>query len=393
MGFVKSLLGGKPGGFQAQGPTQAQLNTSWDQQQAALKQQQDFINAVTAQNGLTNQSNVFNQMQGLSSQFQNIAAGAGPNPAMAALNQATGANVANQAALMAGQRGAGANPALLARQAAMQGAQTQQQAVGQAATMQAQQQLAALQALQQQQAMMGNLAGAQVNEQQGALSQYMQGTGQQRAQLLGQQQAANDLNAKMAQMKAGMQGNLLGSLMGGVGSAMQMIGKMGAGAAGGGGGGSMTGDQAASISGNATPDMYDIKNAATYNDLFPSNKAEGGEIKAQSAGPRSSYGMMLKGIPMAKGGKVPAMVSPGEVYLKPEEVKKVADGKKAPMDGEKIPGKPKVGGAKNDYANDTVPKTLEEGGIVLPRSVTKSKNPDKKAAEFVKAILAKKGMR
>ena len=385
MGFVKSLLGGKPGGFQAQGPTQAQLNTSWDQQQAALKQQQDFINAVTAQNGLTNQSNVFNQMQGLTGQFQNIAAGQGPNPAMAALNQATGANVANQAALMAGQRGAGANPALLARQAAMQGAQTQQQAVGQAATLQAQQQLAALQALQQQQGMMGNLAGAQVNEQQGALSQYIQGTGQQRAQLLGQQQATNALNEQMAQSRAGMQGNLLSSIMGGVGSAMQFIGSKGLGAAGG-GGGSGTGP------GGVNGDDYFMQ-YGQGNTTPVEQQAEGGEIKAQPVGPRSGYGQMLKGIPMAKGGKVPAMVSPGEVYLKPEEVKKVADGKKAPMDGEKIPGKPKVGGAKNDYANDTVPKTLEEGGIVLPRSVTKSKNPDKKAAEFVKAILAKKGMR
>jgi len=57
--------------------------------------------------------------------------------------------------------------------------------------------------------------------------------------------------------------------------------------------------------------------------------------------------------------------------------------------GETIPGKPKVSGAKNDYANDTVKKTLQEGGIVLPRSVTKSKNPDKNAEAFVAAVLAK----
>jgi hypothetical protein len=91
----------------------------------------------------------------------------------------------------------------------------------------------------------------------------------------------------------------------------------------------------------------------------------------------------------AKGGKVPALVSPGEIYLKPKDVKEVAKGKKSPLDGEKIPGKAKVKGAKNSYANDTVPKTLDEGGIILPRSVTQSKTPGKDAAAFVEAILAK----
>lgn len=100
----------------------------------------------------------------------------------------------------------------------------------------------------------------------------------------------------------------------------------------------------------------------------------------------------------AKGGqakkKVPAMVSPGERYLPPSEVKAVAAGKKAPIKaGEKIPGKAKVSGAKNDYANDTVAKTLEAGGIVLPRSVTQAKDPAKKAQEFVAAILRKDSLK
>jgi len=95
----------------------------------------------------------------------------------------------------------------------------------------------------------------------------------------------------------------------------------------------------------------------------------------------------------AKGGKVPAMVSPGEVYLSPEKAKAAKAGKINPMKaGETIPGKPKVGGAKNDYANDTVPKDLEEGGLVLPRSVTKSKNPEWAAHAFVRAHMARGGM-
>ena len=95
----------------------------------------------------------------------------------------------------------------------------------------------------------------------------------------------------------------------------------------------------------------------------------------------------------AHGGKVPALVSPGEKYLSPSAVKKVKEGKNPMAVGETIPGKPKVGGAKNDYANDTVPKTLEEGGIVLPRSVTQAKNPHWEAMKFVRALQAKKSGR
>lgn len=365
MGFVKSLLGGSPGGFQAAGPSSAQLKTSWEQQQASIKQQQDFLNAIAAQNGLGNQANVFQQQQGLANQFQNVANGQGPNPAMAALNQATGQNVANQAALMASQRGAGANTGLIARQAAMQGANTQQQAVGQAATMQAQQQLAAMGQLQQQQANMANLAGAQVGEQQTAATGLGQQTSSQRGQLLGQQAQANQINAGMAQQKAGMQGQLLGNLMGAAGTGLGMMFAGPAGAAA----GNSIGSGLARGGQNTSADMF----------------ADGGKVQ-----PRSAYGRMLN---MATGGAVPAMVSPGEVYLNPSAVQDVKAGSKKPMDGEKIPGQPKVSGAKNSYANDTVPKTLEEGGIVIPRSVTQGKNPDKKAAEFVRAVLSKKGMK
>jgi hypothetical protein len=94
----------------------------------------------------------------------------------------------------------------------------------------------------------------------------------------------------------------------------------------------------------------------------------------------------------AKGGKVPALLSPGERYLPPSTVKAVAQGKADPMrDGKKVPGKPKVGGAKNSYANDTVKASLDEGGIVIPRSITQGKNPHWAAHKFVSAIMAKNG--
>jgi hypothetical protein len=336
------LSSSKGAGFQAQGVDPAQLKTAYNQTQSSIKQQQDFVNALSGQNGLANQSNVFGQQQGLADQFQNIASGVGPNPAQAMLAQATGQNVSNQAALMAGQRGAGANTGLLARQAAQQGAGIQQQAAGQGATMQAQQSLAALGQLQNQQANMANMANTQVGQQQAGLQQLANQGLQQQSNLMGLQSNINSANAGIAAQNAQSQANLLGNVMGGAGDAIMFA-------------------------------------------------AEGGKVedKLQSTGPRSVLGKLHQGIPMAEGGKVPALVSPGEVYLKPQDVQQVAKGQKAPLDGEKIPGKPKVKGAKNSYANDTVPKTLEEGGIILPRSVTQAKNAPDKAAEFVRAILAK----
>lgn len=175
-------------------------------QTAALGQQQGFNNQLAAANGIGTQGsaisglqNLAAQQQGTANQYQNIANGTGPNPAQAMLNQQTGQNVANQAALMAGQRGAGANVGLMARQAAQQGANTQQQAVGQGATMQANQQIAGLQGLAaQQQAMggtqqaIGGLGTTQAGMQQAGI-QNMAGQG---AQLTGQQQAG--LNAQQA---------------------------------------------------------------------------------------------------------------------------------------------------------------------------------------------------
>jgi len=360
LGHVAGMLGlgGGAGGTGFAGPASANLlnpattkqaNTAYDANQAALAQQQAFVNALQAQNGIQNQSNVFNQLQ-------NIASGQGPNPAQAMLANATGANTANQAALMASQRGAAVNPALIARQAAMQGAANQQNAAGQAAALQAQQSLGAL-------GQMGGLASTQVGQQQAGVQNLTAAQQAEQAQILNQINAQNQANIGMQSnintANAGLAGAVLGNTGKAIGGAFQGLG-LGAAA------------------------------------------AEGGSVenlpKIGQNGPQSIFGQYLtspnarSSISMAEGGKVPALVSPGERYLPPSEVKKVADGKKAPMEaGEKIPGKPKVGGAKNDYANDTVPKTLEEGGIVLPRSVTQSKNPHWAAHKFVSEIMAKNG--
>lgn len=119
----------------------------------------------------------------------------------------------------------------------------------------------------------------------------------------------------------------------------------------------------------------------------------GGQAMPIAQGAQATAGMPQH-VFFADGGTVPALVSPGERYLPPAAVKQVAQGKKSPMKaGSKIPGKPVVGGAKNDYANDTVSKKLEKGGIVIPRSITQGDDAEEKAHAFISAILAHQGLK
>lgn len=335
MGFVTDLLSaGKGAGFQAQGANIAtpvntqQTDLAYNQSQDALYQQQAFLNALQGQNGIGNQSNVFGQQQALANQLQTQAQGGGPNPALAQLNMATGQNVANQAALMAGQRGAGGNVGLMGRQAAMQGANAQQQAVGQAAVLRANQQLAAQNALQQQQNMMGGLATQQVGQQANAQNALVSGyqnqqnallnaMGQQNNSMIQNQSAMNTANASIAGQNAQSQAQGLGKGLGAIGTVMGL------------------------------------------------KFADGGQVP----GPESFFGKFVNG--MASGGPV-----------------------SGPIDfssGGKLPGKAEVAG--DSYANDKVPILGSPGEIMLPRSVTMHKNAPEKAAEFVRAILAKKGMK
>lgn len=386
--------------------TTEQANQQYQNAQTGLQGQQDFLKAVQAQNGLGNQSSVFNQMQG-------VANGTGPNPAQAMLANATGANVANQAALMAGQRGANQNVGMMTRQAAQQGATTQQQAAGQGAAMQANQSLGAL-------GQMGSLATNQANQQANATNAYSnaaqgeQGqilgaiTGQNNAQV-GNMASQNQANSGISKELVKPQADFFGNLMSSAGSAAMM-------ADGGQVQGTTTLNQVAnpsqsgprSFAGSIFNSMAPTSNAM---DESPSSKAGATVGKGLGTGISS----VAKGISsvfnddaggagggamssltapggasmmtaMARGGAVPAMVSPGEKYLSPDKAAKVAAGKADAMKtGETIPGKPKVDGAKNSYANDTVPATLQEGGIVLPRSITQGEDAQKKAIAFVKA--------
>ena len=537
MSFVGDMLSGSKGaGFQGTGVDQTQINTAYGQTQQGIAQQQAFVDALKGQNGLENQTSVFNQQQQLSDQLQGVANGTGPNPALAQLNQTTGNNVANQAALMAGQRGSNANIGMIARQAAQQGAATQQQAVGQGATLGAQQQLAGMQQLQNQQTSMGNMANQQVGQRQAGLSALNQASGNQQANLLGMQANINNANAGIAKGNQGSQGNILGSMTGAIGSAGNLFGgskptglnpdgtipTMGSGISDGTGAGSTFVDGVGGSGMGAAGDAAGYI-AAARGGMVPKRMAEGGDVESDplmqpvaqqevaspvapvsqpTNGPQSNIGKLLseqskdpapaaapaasggagnmmggamaglssvgggamgkatgmfsnlgneiaghpdddsfgghlsnslgggtgadffgnvmsmytspskitgflgndvaKGtgiqdtqsygdkLKLAEGGNVPALVSPGEQYLKPKDVEKVVKQKADPLSvGERIPGKAKVAG--NSYANDTVPKTLESGGIVIPKSVMEAKNPHWEAMKFVHATMAKNG--
>jgi hypothetical protein len=439
LGSVVSMLGlgGGAGGTGFSGPqaapisnpvTQDQINAAMTGTNQSMAGQQSLLGALQAQNGLGNQTNVYNQMQG-------VANGTGPNPAQAMLNQSTGQNVANQAALMAGQRGAGANAGLLARQAAMQGANTQQQAAGQGAVMQANQSLNAL-------GQLGGMAGNMAANQIGQTNANTQAQQANQAQLLGNAQAFNNAqvsnqssinaaNAGMAGAKMGQMGSAIGGAMSGLaagammgaaaaeGGAVDRLPKMANGGEAFAGPSSRFGQFISSQPGIGSPSMTsvpDLTNAQGDAALSQGMKDLGkalakpgaptasGEVDSsqpiQSTNPLSStpsaqdVSNAMQTSPgiapeeFAKGGKVPAMVSPGEQYLPPKDVKKVVkDGKNPLSVGERIPGKPKYKG--NDYRNDVIPKTLTSGGIVIPNEIMQSKNPHFESMKFVHATIAK----
>lgn len=340
---IQSILGGHNDYSAASAPIVSpfdisRLNSSYDKTDEALKATADQQKDLIAAGGIQNQSDVYNQ-------FQGIVNGTGPNPAQAMLAEATGNNIANQAALMAGQRGAQVNPALIARLAAQQGAANQQSLAGQSANLQANQSLNAL-------SQAGNIAGQQVSNQlQGqniyanqALNnqgQLLGAQGQYNSAVLGNTQMQNQINSGVAsQNQAGINqisGQLIGS------GATALIGKSS--------GGPVT----------SAPDVGDV----------------------------GGFGGNTGGMFTSKNGKmVPALLSPGEKLINPREANEVAQGKVSIDEvGKIIPGKAKVFG--DDPKNDTVNKNVESGSIVIPRSIMQSNDPLKAGTKFLIEALKK----
>lgn len=316
------------------------------------QQQQQFVNALSAQNGIQNQSNVYNQLGG-------VASGTGPNPAQAMLNQQTGANVSNQAALMAGQRGASSNAGLIARQAAQQGAQTQQQAVGQGATLQAQQSLAALNS-------QAGIAGQQVGQQQTALSQQQNANlvnqgqvlgsiGSYNSSLTGSQGSVNSANAGINSANNNFQNNLVGGALNAAGGVATTLAR-----------------------GSSSP-------------VSPtsSGSAAGYGSSTTSSNPNSIVGDYSS---LAHGGVVPSKTLPSHlndvaaIYHGDHQFQSLYKGGMAAQGGP-VPGTAKVAG--DSLKNDTVKTMLSPGEVVIPKSVMESDDPVKGAADFVAALQKK----
>lgn len=218
-GFLGTINGalGLNNGFQAsganiqQGTNSTQLNNAYTGAQGGLGAQGSLQSTLAPQ-----AQSAVNAQNTLSQQYANEAAGQGPNPAQAELAQATGQNVAATNAAIAGARGGSQNIGLLARQAAQAGANTQQNAVGQAATLQAQQQLAA----QNAQANLANnqisqtgqattgLNSAQQNEQ--GILQNANTSANNAA--VSQQGNINNVNASTSAANQNMAGNLFGGI-------------------------------------------------------------------------------------------------------------------------------------------------------------------------------------
>lgn len=410
LGFMDSAIDPSKGtGFQAQGVNPAnqilttnsgQLDSAYagsnygiDQQRSFLQNLGSFDSVGNANSLYGQQQGLLGQQQGLANQLQTQAMGGGPNPAMDQLALTTGQNVQNQAALMAGQRGARGNPGLMARQIASQGAQTQQSAAGQAAVMRANQQLAAQQALGQQQGMMGSQMGnmgntnaAMMNARQNALSGYNQSAQNEQnlllgaatannAQNIGMQSNINNANAGIAQQNASTQGAMTQGTMGGIGSVLMM--PFGGGKAHGGvisappqnyaDGGSILAQFSQPMSPGATtmntelyqPHLSQAPKPTEFNQKF---KMPGGGGGGGGAGD-ASY------IPTSDQW-AEAMQSAGPLAVV------------GASNGGKVPGNAQFGG--DDQRNDTVNARLSPGEVVIPRTKV---HDEVKIATFLNDLL------
>lgn len=301
-------------------------------------------NIGNAQTQFGQQQDVYKQQQALAQQLLAQSQGAGPAQNLIAAQGAQ--NQAAQAATMAGARGASANPAAIARQAAIQGQQGQQQVLN----AQAQATLGGQSALAQQQAAMANQAIQGQSVSQGAIA------------------GANNVNAAVAAQNAGSNQGLLGGIIGGVSGAIGSLFNEG-------------GEVKAQHLDLGGP-VNDQIGIANFGGAGVPNF--GGSAFGTGTGASLASGLM-SGIGSLGGtlsNAFSAPLSPISEY----------SGGKIPfgqmLAGGNVPGKPKVGG--DSEKNDTVPTMLSPGEIVLPRSVTKGGDMDKKVIEFLHHLKSKK---
>lgn len=399
MGGLLGLGGGAAGsGFS--GPSSVkldnpvspeQLSGAYSGVQGGMESQKALLAAIQAQNGLGNQSQVYNQLQG-------IAAGTGPNPAQAMLAQSTGANVANQAALMAGQRGAAGNAGMIARQAGQQGGALQQQAAGQAATLQANQSLNAINSA-------GGMANVQAGNQIGQTNANVQAQQAEQQALLNAQTAYNNsqvgmqgninsANANLAQTQMQGQQGLIGGVLGGAGAGLKAL------FADGGMAEETPNTPAQAPSGAQSKFGQFLRAGGNQMADSSGSLAQMGGSSAGTKGLNQGASQFSEGLTSAIAGKPAGPAAPtimaGEPYM-PNAMMAARGGmthdyRSGGGVNAKNPNEKAVKSG-NSYANDKIPAVLSEGEVVIPRSVMQGKDPVNDSARFVQAVLAKKGMR
>lgn len=367
---------------------------------------------VPAAQGVSNlqagygQSNaLLNNQQVLENQLAAQAAGAGPNPAQAALNQNTGRNIKQAAALAASTRGAGANAGMVAENAARQGAETQQNAIGQAATLEAQQRLDAQKAQQeQQQAELANIQGEQGI--QGSL--YGASANANNAQNntnVSNYGMAQGINAQAAQNNANAVNKTTSGFVSGAGSALAALFAQG-------------GEVELPSHLKKIHSIYYARggevNFGVWNPGSPSvnvprlPEGVGVDIPNPSSmmkgmkGGSSSSSSTSGGLPAASGDYDPlggvtttgsenadplAGITSTGFSSAPDYSKggKVGDRLKS---GGKVPGKPKV--SHDAYKNDTVSAKLSPGEVVIDLNTLKDKGKLGQMARFVAQNIERK---
>lgn len=328
------------------------------------------------QNEVNNQANIYGQQQALGQQLQQQIAGQGPNPAQTQYQQNVQQNIANAQGLLSSQRGL--NPALAAKLGSNVAAQSGQQAAAQSALQQQQQQLATTQNY-------GNLLG---QEQQGNLAQQQL--------YVNPNTAAMQTNAGIAVANQQAGNQLVGGLLGALGSA-------GAAAAGGGKAhGGMIGGYADGGFVDSDPTSAPQSSAGKYlKGIGSSFGSLGNGSQASQPGLNAGVSSLGKGAGLGianllksktnqliAGGPTDNMgQSDGMNGVGAQLAAKVGKIKNFKPGGW-VPGKASVSG--DSAKNDTVPAMVSPGEIVIPRSVVNSKDAAKKAADFVAAVLAKK---
>lgn len=361
MGFVSDILTAPDAALTRQNKFQAQ---------APEIERQNFQPKLDEQYGAF--TGVQKQQQDLANVLMQQMSGSGPNPAQMQFQQNLNQVGAQQAGAIASQKGI--SPALAARMIAQQGANAQVQGAGQAATLQAQQQLAAQEQLQQQQSQMANQALS-------ANQLYQQSLANQNALVSGNFLGAQQINAGISKENTEAVNKTRQSNMQAASGAMSM---------------------AAMSDENQKTDVKDF-DASSFLEAIKAHQfkykdkayGEGKQVGVMAQDVEKEVPQMVADTPEGKvldltnaGG--PILASLASLHERLSQIegnpqKKAYGGKmsigEALKSGGRVPGRAKVKG--DSPKNDTVHAMLSPGEIVVPRSLVE--NPER-AKKFIEGL-------